>query len=457
MQKDITISKRRLALSDTKKALLDKWLQNDGRKSQSEQASAPTIFTPIKPDSADRHKPFPLTDVQQAYWVGRDRSFQLGNVASHSYQELECKGLDLDRFNLALQRLVQRHDMLRAIVLPDGMQQILETVPPYKTEVAHLRATDSEEVASILESIRQRMSHQLLKTDQWPLFEIRATRLSDDITRLHISFDILIIDVGSIRILISDLTRLYLDPDTVLPPLELSFRDYVLAQTALQNSEQYTRSQDYWLNRIKDLPPAPELPLAISPDTLSEPKFISRSSRIEKARWVELKKKAKRIGLTPSGVLMAAFAEILGYWSKSDRFTLNLTLFNRLPLHEQVNQIMGDFTTLTMLGIDTGEAETFEEKAKKIQERLWDDLDHRYFSGVKVLRELARDKQGKQGAILPIVFTSNLIDEFEEPETISQFKLGELLYSVSQTPQVWLDHQVAEENGDLVFNWDAAG
>lgn len=28
------------------------------------------------------------------------------------------------------------------------------------------------------------------------------------------------------------------------------------------------------------------------------------------------------------------------------------------------------------------------------------------------------------------------------------------LYSISQTPQVWLDHQVMERNGELHFNWD---
>src|SRR5262249_9755967 len=28
-------------------------------------------------------------------------------------------------------------------------------------------------------------------------------------------------------------------------------------------------------------------------------------------------------------------------------------------------------------------------------------------------------------------------------------------YGISQTPQVWLDHQVIEQDGDLVFHWDA--
>ena len=33
--------------------------------------------------------------------------------------------------------------------------------------------------------------------------------------------------------------------------------------------------------------------------------------------------------------------------------------------------------------------------------------------------------------------------------------LGDLTFGISQTPQVWLDHQVGEDGGALVFNWDA--
>src|SRR5207253_757854 len=113
-------------------------------------------------------------------------------------------------------------------------------------------------------------------------------------------------------------------------------------------------------------------------------------------------------GLTPTGMMLAAFAEVLGYWSKSDGLTLNLTLFNRLPLHEQVNQIVGDFTTLTMLGIESRPTETFEQRAKRIQEQLWEDLDHRYFSGIELVRELARSRKDLTSAIMPVVFTSLL-------------------------------------------------
>ncbi|HSH12471.1 MAG TPA: AMP-binding protein, partial [Desulfurivibrionaceae bacterium] len=95
-------------------------------------------FPRIEADRDNLYRPFPLRDIQQAYWVGRSGDFQLGNVATHLYLELESEALDLERFNLAWRRLIDRHDMLRAIVQPDGQQQILEQVPAYRIEVLDL-------------------------------------------------------------------------------------------------------------------------------------------------------------------------------------------------------------------------------------------------------------------------------------------------------------------------------
>src|SRR5689334_11743902 len=59
----------------------------------------------VQIDLASRWEPFPLTDLQHAYWLGRDSSLEMGNVATHLYVELNCPGIDIDRLNDALRRL----------------------------------------------------------------------------------------------------------------------------------------------------------------------------------------------------------------------------------------------------------------------------------------------------------------------------------------------------------------
>ena len=40
---------------------------------------------------------FALTEVQQAYWIGRTNSYELGNVGCHIYIELENSKLDIQK------------------------------------------------------------------------------------------------------------------------------------------------------------------------------------------------------------------------------------------------------------------------------------------------------------------------------------------------------------------------
>lgn len=86
-----------------------------------------------------------------------------------------------------------------------------------------------------------------------------------------------------------------------------------------------------------------------------------------------------------------------------------MSTFNRLPLHPEVNDIVGDFTSLLILAIDHRTPGTFESRAKRVQEQLWNDLDHAHYSGIQVLRELAKIHGDGFKAIMPIVFTSLLI------------------------------------------------
>lgn len=68
-------------------------------------------------------------------------------------------------------------------------------------------------------------------------------------------------------------------------------------------------------------------------------------------------------------MLLAVFADLLNSWSKSPNFTINLTLFNRLPIHSQVNQLVGDFTSLTLLEVDNTGGDTFTARVQRLQKQ----------------------------------------------------------------------------------------
>ena len=54
----------------------------------------------------DENEPFSLTDVQYAYWIGRRDDQPLGGVGCHAYLEIDGKGVESQRLELAWKGLV---------------------------------------------------------------------------------------------------------------------------------------------------------------------------------------------------------------------------------------------------------------------------------------------------------------------------------------------------------------
>lgn len=420
--------------------------KNQGKETEyRESINIPTVT----PDVVNKYEPFPLTDVQQAYWIGRSGDFELGNISTHNYDEMSLPPVDVDRFKHVWMSMIMRHDMLRAIVHPDGLQEILEEIPKYELPVIDLRGKDPLVVEEIINGIRDEMSHQILKTDQWPLFDVRLSLLDDE-ARLHVSTDSLTFDAWSFVVLIKELITAYENPDLQLPELEFSFRDYVLAEQELMESELYERSWNYWQDRLDELPPAPEIPLVKDPSQIDKPRFNRLHDQLDDKTWRRLQAKATSRGMTATGILLAAYAEVLSNWSKNPHFTLNLTFLNRHSFHPQVNDIVGEFTSLTLLEVDHRKNDSFEQRAVQTQERLWSDLEHHHVSGIRVLRELKRRDGGLKSAKMPIVFTSALTLPIPKESPVSL----EPVHSITQTSQVMLDCGVWEEDGILYCNWD---
>ncbi|MBW5932243.1 non-ribosomal peptide synthetase [Klebsiella michiganensis] len=428
---------------------LSRYLLEQGGSEAAVSALPDAVFAPDQ-----QHLPFPLTDVQQAYWVGRRKSLGLGNISTHIYVEYELQGLDETAFNRALNAVIARHGMLRAIVSDDGMQQILPDVPEY--HVAFHTTPCEDAFQQRCRALRDTLSHQMIDCSRWPLFQMEVVVDPQQKARLHVSIDLLVADAWSLELFIRELAYHYRHPQAALPTLTYSFRDYVLTLKSYEKTPQFERARDYWRARIETLPPGPRLPLRTDPAKLENPTFVRRSHCLSRAIWQRLKTQAGQMSITPTTLLLTGFAQVLARFSASPHFSLNLTLFNRLPLHADINHLMGDFTALTLLEIDLSQGATLQARANAIHSQLWRDLDNRLFGGIQVSRLLVQTHRDPAKSVIPVVFTSLLNQDearWETDDTLFSQPQDDQ-YSVSQTPQVWLDHQVMERNGELHFNWD---
>ncbi|MFN8674492.1 MAG: amino acid adenylation domain-containing protein [Candidatus Sericytochromatia bacterium] len=407
----------------------------------------------------NKYELFPLTEIQEAYLVGRG-NMEFGNISAHAYLEIEVENLDINKLEIAFNKIINRHNALRTIIV-DNKQKVLKEVPYYKIQINE---------GSFLE-LRENLSHEKLDYSQFPIFNLKVTNkidasynalnpeplntleLKSDVLNknksiIHYSFDAIFTDATSILIIAKELNELYNNPNLFYDSLELSFRDYVLYSEKIKETFLYKKSKDYWMNRINNFPLAPQLYTSKLINS-NKSTFKRLEHKIKSDTWNKIKSALKSINITPNIFLITCFSYILSYWSKNSNFALNITLFNRLQVHKDINNILGDFTSLNLLEINLDKKLSFIENANFIQKQLLDDIDNRYFGGVSFLRELTKNR-GFEASMMPIVFTSMIgnnsfsFDDF----------FGKITYSITQTPQVWLDHQVAEISDELVFNWD---
>ncbi|MCQ8193861.1 type I polyketide synthase [Streptomyces rugosispiralis] len=406
---------------------------------------------------ADGPREFPLTRVQHAYWVGGSGGYRLGDVPCSFHLEHDCTGLDMARYEDAWNRVIARHPMLRAVVTPEGRNRVLDRVPRYRVRVRDLSGLDEEARADKLARIREAMVNREPRPGRWPLVDIRAARLPGGVIRLFLNVDVLVCDTASFLVWNGELRTLYEDPGARLPAIGTTFADCVAALEERGRGRAWERAAAYWRARLDTLPDAPGLPVRRpepdAPDApTTRPRFTRRAVRLEPDQWQVLKAEAARRGLTPTAVLLAAYADALAAWSGQGRFAITLTLFDRPEVHRDVDLVVGDFTSLMLHEVDRTRPGSFADDAAQAQRTLFRDLDHREFSALDLLAE----KSAGEGhtASVPVVFTSALGLDGPLAGGHDLDWAGTPVYGASSTPQTWLDHQVIEQHGALLLQWD---
>ncbi|CAI1711099.1 Linear gramicidin synthase subunit D [Serratia marcescens] len=397
---------------------------------------------------------FAMTEIQKAYLVGRFENYEIGNVANHIYNEFVYPRLDDERLELAINRLIALCPVLRTVYDAESMTQRFISVSQaghYALAVNDLRLDDE---ATALARVRKRLSHQVYQVDRFPLFTFEISRLRDrDV--LHISLDLILLDVQSRLALYQLLNALY--RGNVLPPLAtVNFKDYQEHLAHLKASRWYQRDCAYWQDKLADMPLRPNLPLKVPSATVEHPRFAEHTLYIDKQIWQDFKRQAQHYQVSYSSVLLSLYGYLIARYSGNSEFLITMTLFNRYAVCEDVNDILGDFTSTNLFHFrDAGEDlfTTIETTHK----RMWDDIQHALYSGLDVQRDLVKlHGLDRHSAVSPLVFTGVVgqqTGDWDKQAYLEDSEVREQRYWCAQTSQAWIDLQAIEVDGRFMSKW----
>ena len=157
-------------------------------------------------------------------------------------------------------------------------------------------------------------------------------------------------------------------------------------------------SLQYWKDKFLDIPSGPKL-------FEYEEVVTNKTERLDGVllNWNGLKGTAEKLFVPPSMILLTVYAEVLAAWSHSESFTIVIPSWERLPLHPDINEVVGDFTAMSWLVVRR-QTKSFAEKVRCYHEAVQEDLAHRAINGLKALRMVASKKRIKKIPTFPIVF-----------------------------------------------------
>ncbi|WP_438484812.1 amino acid adenylation domain-containing protein [Streptomyces sp. S186] len=415
------------------------------------------------PDNADR--PFPLTDVQAAYLVGRTDAYAEGGVGCHGYAEFLLPD-DLagpaGRLRQAWQRVVDCHEMLRVTVSPDGWQRI---DPGMDVPLLVHDCPTPEAFDETRRAVRSQLQHRSYELGGGPMIDAVVTRGPDE-SVLHLSVDLLLTDFRGLEVILEDFEMALDAPATPLTKPSLTFRDYILtmgrrAGTARARADR-ARDEEYWQERSEQLQPAMRFPPSLRAPGRNQDRgrgpvrYTRRSHLVEPERWAALTAAARSRGVTPSALLLAVLGRMARRYTDADRSLVTATVLDRSPVTEDVDRIVGDFTSTALTEAPGQPGVPFVDLARLAQDSLFEALDHGAVSGVEVGRMLARRPEGRSST--PQVVLTSTVGAGTGPGTgtgIGRRLRPVVAAGLSQTPQVLLDVQAAPHGGGASLVWDS--
>ena len=318
-------------------------------------------------EAAEQREYYPLAPAQNRLYIMQhmDRESVVYNIPVL----LELVGqLDREKLEALFRSLLHRHETLRTsfFISGDTPVQRVHSQVEFAIEAPVTRLSDTPLTATEIS--------QLIRTfvrpfylDHAPLLRVSLEELEGDRHLLMIDWHHIITDGLSLEIMVREFMALY--NDVSLPPLVLQYKDYVLWQQALVQSEIWHQQKSYWLHLFAG--EIPQLNLPVDEIRLPVLEFAGHTIffTIAAPETTALKEWATQHGATLYMVLLLLYYILLAKISGQDEivvgtvtagrrhvdltpmigmFVNTLALKNTVPAEKTLSQFLSQIKTTTL-------------------------------------------------------------------------------------------------------------
>ncbi|RZK75687.1 MAG: hypothetical protein EOO85_13260 [Pedobacter sp.] len=336
-----------------------------------------------------------------------------GDAASLAYNEsfsLKLTGsFSLPDFRKAFATVVQRHEALRSSVSTNGEHFIIYKSLAVDIEFIDLEKLVPQDRSSSFEGFLKNQIITPIDLQDGPLLRVYIHRFAPTEHYFTIVIHHIICDGWSTGIILENLSNAYnaiqkgLSPNL---PKVVQISDYASQQFEYLQSEEFKKTERFWLNLYKD-----NIPLVDLPTDFERGKTRTyKAARIDyklSAKFVgEIKKTGAKAGCSLVNTMLSLFEIFLSQQTKQSDIVVGLPAAGQLATDNQ--ELVGHCVNILPIRSKIDPNNSFLEYLKKSKSIFLDAYEHQLFSFGQLLRNLNFKRDSSRTPLVPIVFNIDM-------------------------------------------------
>jgi acyl transferase domain-containing protein len=348
-------------------------------------------------------KSVPMTDSQRGIWAVA----QTGPQASAAYNEclsLRMSGaLDLAALRGALQRIVDRHEALRATFSPDG--DLLRVAPELRIEIPLSDLTGIGDRESAARSLTETESRRPFDLALGPLVRARVVRMTATDHLLLLIVHHIVTDGRSFEVLLRELEMVYVAERRGqvcdLPPAA-SFQEYAWRQSEMLEGPEMAAAERYWLARFDPPPPPLALPTDRPRPVIQTYRGGRETMTLDPELVIGIRALSTRERCTLFMVLLSAFEVLMHHVTGQNDLVIGVHSAQQALVAEQAFFGLGINTLPVRSRIAAGQA--FTEILEISKRDLLRSFSHDCYHFSRLMRKLKMVRDPSRPPLIAAVF-----------------------------------------------------
>jgi amino acid adenylation domain-containing protein len=369
------------------------------------------------------HKQFPLSRGQAALWflhrlAPESAAYNVAGAARVHGQT------DLEALKRAFQKLTRRHSQLRARFESShgALVQVIEDAADVDFQQINISGWPEEKLHQTIEEEAQRP----FRLEQSPLFRVRWVANDSGWQVLLIVAHHIIVDLWSLAVLLRDLGEIYQAETSgkaaELPPVKLSYQDYVVWQSQMLAGTEGEQLWSYWKQQLSGDLPLLDLPVDHSRPAVQSYHGASENIRLSPEVLTNLKKLAQDHGTTLSTVILSAYQVLLQRCTGQPEILTGCPTAGRS--RAGFESVVGYFVNPVVVRSRVHSGQTFQEFLSDIRQTVLEAFEHQDYPFEMLVDRLQPDRNPSR---TPLFQTMFVFESVPKPShaSLAAFALGE--------------------------------